>query len=185
MSERAPDPAAALAERARAGDASAFDGLVRAFGDRVYRMGIVLLGRREEARDLAQEVFLRAWRALPAWRPEAALSTWLYGIALNVSREFRRKSGREIPEGEAAPDPAAPAGLSAGERLGVLEAVARLPDRQREVVTLRFFEGLSTAEAAGTLGTPEGTVKSNLSKAMDNLRRILGEPPGPVGASTP
>ncbi len=161
-----------------AGDASAFDDLARMFGDRVYRMGIVLLGRREEAKDLAQEVFLRAFKALPAWKPAAAFSTWLYGIALNVAREFRRRAGREVSEGEDAPETAAPEGIGAAERMGVLEAVARLPDRQREVVALRYFRGLSTEEAAGALGVPEGTVKSNLFKAMENLRRILGEPPG-------
>lgn len=172
------------------GDASAFDAIVRAHQDRVFRLALALLGRREDARDASQEVFLRSFRSLPGWRFKARLSTWLYRLTLNVCREARCKRASELwkrgrflalatpllARGRAAPTDSQDAGL---ERL-----VDALPARQKEVVVLRVYQDLSVAEAAEVLGVPEGTVKSNYFKAIEALRRRLNPAPAPARKAT-
>lgn len=166
------------------GDVAGFEALARAHQDRVYRWALALLGRREDARDATQEVFLRALTGLRAWRFESRLATWLFRTTLNVCREARRRSWRErlkqsrflklvIPR---------PAGLPPST--GALEAgsmlLDALPPRQRQVVLLRIYEELSVAETAAVLGIPEGTVRSNFFKALGRLRREMRV--GPRGA---
>jgi len=178
--ERRPElPEAEALRRFAGGDDSAFEGLVHAHQDRVFRLAVALLGRRDEAKDAAQEVFLRAFRALRAWRFEARLGTWLHRLTVNVCRESRRQRWSEARKRSrwmrlVAPlllpgrsvEPAAPS--DAEGRVGSL--VAALPRRQREVVVLRVFTDLSVAETAEVLGVPEGTVKSNFAKAIAALR---------------
>ena len=172
------------------GDAAAFDAIVRAHQDRVFRLALALLGHREDARDATQEVFLRSFRSLPGWRFEARLSTWLHRLTLNVCREVWRKRASErwkrgrflalvaplLARGRAAPADSQDAGL---ERL-----VDALPPRQKEVVVLRVYQDLSVAEAAEVLGVPEGTVKSNYFKAIEALRRHLNAAPAPARKAT-
>jgi RNA polymerase sigma-70 factor (ECF subfamily) len=165
------------------GDASAFDAIVRAHQDRVFRLALALLNGREDARDAAQEVFLRAFRGLHRWRFEARLSTWLYRLTLNVCREARRRRASEfwkrgrflalvIPL--AARRREAPVELP---EAGLERLVEALPRRQREVVVLRVYEDLTIAEAAEVLGVPPGTVKSNYFRAIGALRRRLDAAP--------
>jgi RNA polymerase sigma-70 factor (ECF subfamily) len=165
------------------GDDSAFEALVHAHQDHVFRLALALLGRRDDARDAAQEVFLRAFRGLRAFRFESRLSTWLHRLTVNVCRESRRKwwsEARKRGRWMRLMAPLARPGASAREaealegRAGSL--VAALPPRQREVVVLRVFADLSVAETADVLGVPEGTVKSNFAKAIAALRaRLEGE----------
>lgn len=179
-----PDPdreAEDALRRFLAGDVGGFDPIVRSHQGRIFRLALALLGDREDARDAAQEVFLRAFGLLGSWRFEARLSTWLFRMTLNVCREMRRRRWSEavkrwrwafqaaswLPR---APGPASRRDGSSLERL-----VDRLPARQREVVVLRVFEELSVAETAEALGIPEGTVKSNYSKAIASLRSRLAE----------
>lgn len=169
-----------------AGDRSAFETLVRAHQDRVYRLALGLLGSREDAHDATQEVFLRAYRTLPGWRFEARLTTWLHAVTVNVVREERRRRGSEWRKRSRFGALVAPllpwqrpdeAARAEAEELGLL--VAALPPRQREVVVLRVYEGLSVGETAAALAIPPGTVKSNLFKALRSLRRRLAaEGPG-------
>ena len=158
-----------------------FETLARAHQDRVYRWALALLGRREDARDATQEVFLRAFTGLQAWRFESRLTTWLFRVTLNVCREARRRGWRErlkqsrfleLVGVHRSAAPAADPRLEVGSTL--LQA---LPPRQRQVVLLRIYEELSVAETAAVLGIPEGTVRSNFFKAVGRLRRELGVRP--------
>ena len=138
---------------------------------RVYRLCLALLGDPENAREAAQEGLSRAWARRSRKRAEASWWTWAAGFAVRVCREAERRK-RPWGTGPGAPrelrvDPLA---LADPQDVELHQAVQELPDRQREVVVLRFFLGLSTREAATTLGCPEGTVKSNLHKAIGSLR---------------
>jgi RNA polymerase sigma-70 factor (ECF subfamily) len=151
--------------------------------ERLYRFCLALVRHEADAREAAQESLLRAWRRRASRRPGTSWWTWAAGFAVNVCREIRRADRR----GELAPPPVAQAMAAAHpvealvkeERLRELHrAVRRLPPRQREVVALRYFEECSIAQAAEILGCPVGTVKSNLHKALANLKLALrsGEP---------
>jgi RNA polymerase sigma-70 factor (ECF subfamily) len=159
------------------GDVAGFEALARAHQDRVYRWALALLGRREDARDATQEVFLRAFTGLRAWRFESRLTTWLFRMTLNVCREARRRDWRERLKQSrflrlVVPRSAAPT-LSPSALDGGATLLQTLPPRQRQVVLLRIYEDLSVAETAAVLGIPEGTVRSNFFKAVGRLRREL------------
>lgn len=163
-------------ERARARDSEAFRHLVDAHRHVAYGVALRILGRPEEAEEAAQEAFVRAWNALPNFRGDAKFSTWLYRIvtrrAFDRLQALRKRRGREAPveaaealPGGVEPDPAA------GQRARLLEQlVGALPDAQRAVVTLFYFEERSVNEVAETLGMPANTVKTHLSRARAALR---------------
>ena len=133
----------------------------------------------EDANDLAQEAFLKAWRAIGRFRGDSSFSTWLYRIAVNACLNHRALR-RPIDAG-AAREPARPrrgaAARVATRRRGrrVREAVSRLPDKQRATLILKIYHELTHEEVAQILGSTVGTVKSNLFHALANLRRLLGE----------
>lgn len=165
-----------LAARAQRGDHRAYAQLVRQHQNRIFRHLLNLTGSREEALELSQEVFLKAWEALPDWRPEAQLHTWLYRIASNLAYDLLRRrrivsyeplaEDYDAPAGEAGPE----ARLQARQGMAALDAaLARLPPDQREIVLLREVEGLSYGELAATLGIDEGTVKSRLARGRAAL----------------
>ena len=141
---------------------------------RIYRLCLALLGDSEAAREAAQEGLSRAWARRGRKRSEASWWTWAAGFAVRVCRETGRRRPRwgitpgNLPD--VRPDPL---GLTDPQHTELRQAVEELPSRQQEVVVLRFFLGSSTREAAETLGCPEGTVKSNLHKALGNLRARL------------
>lgn len=177
------DPGWEALARVAAGDTGAFAGLVEAHQERLLRLCERLLGDPEEARDAAQEVFLKAYRKAAAFRPQGQVYTWLYRIATNhcLNKLRRRRLVRFIPwedpgERDAAPfdppdqapDPAA--ALDARRRWQLARrAIARLPPNQRAVLVLARFEGMSYRQIAETLGITEGAVESRLFRAM---RRI-------------
>src|SRR3990170_819360 len=148
-------------ERLRAGEPRAFEELVIACQHRVFGVALRMLGSRAEAEEVAQETFLRAHRALGAFRGEAKLSTWLYGIAsrlcLNRLASGERRLAREDPE--------------TLERLP--GAGADPAEERRIVVLLRDVEGLSYEEIAGALGLELGTVRSRLHRARMDLKEKL------------
>lgn len=167
--------AAALA-RARAGELAAFGALVRRHQARVFRFLLRMLDAREEAMELTQDVFVKAWQALPDWRPEAAFSTWLLQIARNAALDQlrRRRVVRFAPleEGlEVADDAPGPeARYASRQRQTLLErALRQLAAEHREILLLREVEGLAYGELAGVLGIAEGTVKSRLARARAAL----------------
>ena len=165
-------PESELIVLARKGDQGAYGVLVRRHQDRIYRHLLNLTGSREEALELAQEVFIKAWQAMPTWQPEAQFHTWLYRIASNAALDVlrRRKVVRFVPLDDdydaPADQPGPEAQLQARQGLRRLDAaLARLLPEQREIVLLREVEGLSYDELATTLGIDQGTVKSRLSRA--------------------
>ena len=161
-----------LVQRFRDGDAGAFDALVRRYQDQVCRMAAVWLYDAQHTTDVAQEVFLRGFKGFKRFRFKAAPFTWLYRTTRNVCHEFNRKRRGE-PLDHEPPDPAANpeqevARYDAARQVRALVAV--LPQRQREVVLLRIFEGLSVRDTAAAMSCREGTVKALLHKATARLR---------------
>lgn len=164
--------------RARAGDADAFDRLLGRHERRVLRTAWRLLGDPEEARDVAQEVFLRLYRHLDRVDPRRPLAPWLYRVTVNVCHDLRqRRRRRPLPleeVGDEPPDPGADPARRASlaeERRIVEEGLARLPEKERAALVLRDVEGLATAEVAAVLGSSETTVRSQISRARLKIHR--------------
>lgn len=174
-----------LVRRCQDNDEEAFDALFHRHLNRVYALVCHYIGDPEDARDLAQEVFVRVYTHIRSFRGESAFTTWLYRIAVNVCMEQRRKLARrgshaaftpiEEMDRELAADEEDP--MDALVRRDVQErvqkAVGALPEAHRLVITLRYFEGLSCKEIAEILDCPLGTVNSRLHYAMAKLKAAL------------
>lgn len=169
-----------LVRACQRGEKEAFDRLVERYQRDVYRLCYRYVNDHEDANDLAQDAFLKAWRGVARFRGESAFSTWLYRIAVNTClnhRAQRRPPGSELPEALADPRRRVDASVeSADEARRVREAVARLPEKQRATLILKVYQELTHEEVAEILGATVGTVKSNLFHALANLRRLLAEP---------
>jgi RNA polymerase sigma-70 factor (ECF subfamily) len=181
-----------LLEQCRRGDPEAFARLVALHEGMVFNLAVRLLGDAEEARDIAQEVFLQVYRSLGRFEGRSALKTWIYRIVVNQCRNRRRwwrrrRKERSCPlealtqADEARLAEAGPRTEGPEERLerreqarAVRAGLLRLSFEHRAVLLLREVEGLSCAEIAGALSVAEGTVKSRLSRARESLRRALG-----------
>ena len=183
--EALPDEAA-LIERARAGDVSAYGHLVDRYQEIAFRIAYLITGSPTDAEDAAQAGFLKAYAALGRFRTGAPLRPWLLRIVANEARNRRRHEHRQarlLPRVGAA-EARRDAGPSAEEMVladethrQVNEALWRLRDDERLAIFTRFFLDLSEAEAAVALGCPAGTVKSRLSRGLAHLRLDLqGEP---------
>jgi len=173
----------ALVAAATAGDRAAFDVLVRRHQRTVYGVCYRFSGDHADASDLAQDAFVRAYRGLARFKGDAAFSTWLYRIAVNVCLT---RAAVKTP----ALDPIEPLELAdlsgdrpddplrrAEEAARVKAAIARLPEKQRMTVILRVYHELPHDAIARTLGTTVGTVKANFFHALQNLRKLLVERP--------
>jgi RNA polymerase sigma-70 factor, ECF subfamily len=157
-----------LVRAAQNGDVDAFEELVRRHQTSIYRVALRMLGSRADAQDVAQETFVRAWRALPRFRHDSAISTWLYRIVTRRALDkiaSRRSTGTlDEVEVEAGPDPAQAA--EDQERLrAVRRAIATLPPDQRAALVLREFEGLSYQEVAQVLGASVPAIKTRIHRA--------------------
>jgi RNA polymerase sigma-70 factor (ECF subfamily) len=174
-----------LVEAAQSGDTAAFGKLVDRW-DRKIRGAIYrVLGSDDEARDLAQEAFFKAYRGLPSFKREARFSSWLYQIALNLCRDrMRRRRGRvhmSLDELELLGSPrlvmAGPSVQDLAEASdvsrAVAAAVAALPAEQREVIVLKEYQELTFAEIAEVLALPVSTVKTRLYRGLGQLRQSL------------
>jgi RNA polymerase sigma-70 factor (ECF subfamily) len=179
-----------LVEKAKRGDQEAFAQLVLDNQNRVYSLALRLSGDREEAADLAQEAFVKAWQGLSAFQGESSFSTWVYRLTTNVCIDhLRKKKRREAVEPSVSLDDennswAEPSTweqdpqrlLEQSERGRALaRGLARLPDWQRRVLVLRELSGLSYQEIGEALDIDLGTVKSRIARARLNLRKILLE----------
>lgn len=146
---------------------------------RVYRLCRALLGDETQARDAAQEALARAWSRRARRRSEVSWWTWAAGFAVRVCREATRRPTPVLPMGNRATNDLRAAAREVDadpDRLAAVQrAVTQLPDRQREVLVLRLLIGQSTQEAARTLNVPAGTIKSNLHKAIQNLRSTIAQ----------
>lgn len=178
----------ALAQRAASGDTGAFDALVTLFTSRVFAVAYRMLGDRAEAEDLSQEVFVALYHALPTFRGESRLSTWIYRITRNrCLNRLKFLKRRHIGAHADIDDPAVARGINdpatdtrgardpdkrlEGKELSTLleQHLMNLPEEQRTLVILRDLEDLSYEEIAEITGLPLGTVKSRLHRARTEL----------------
>jgi len=170
----------ALVQACLEGQPGAFDLIVERHRRAVYQLCYRIVGNHEDASDLSQDVFLRAFRGLRSFRGHSSLSTWLYRIAVNVclNRLGARNAPEPIDDRQFVDDRAE----SAAERLlrrerasRLRRAIARLPRKQRLTVVLRAFHEMSHQQIAEVLGSSVGAVKANFFHALGNLKRILDE----------
>jgi RNA polymerase sigma-70 factor (ECF subfamily) len=182
---------ASLLARCRAGEQAACEQLVAEHQDMVFQLGCHLLGDRDEAYDLSQEVFLRVFRTIERFRADASLKTWIYRITINQASNRRRFWGRRHRSAqvsldahvEAHGEPTEASDVTSPHRILVSKELAErltvaldaLPFDQRTVIVLREVEGLAYDEIAQALDIAIGTVKSRLTRARQALRARLGE----------
>lgn len=171
----------------RAGDRRAFDTLVETYQNQVANMAYGLLSNREDALDAAQEVFIKIYRNIGAFRGDSALSTWIFRITRNVCTDFLRKRKYETVSMDAEEDEKPKLELSdsshAPEQVVertqmqrmVREAIAQMDESHRAVITLFDIEGMSYEEIARILECPVGTVKSRLARAREKLKQFFIE----------
>jgi RNA polymerase sigma-70 factor (ECF subfamily) len=171
----------ALVRQCLAGDTTAFDVLVERHRRQVYQVCYRFVSNHEDASDLTQDAFLRAYRALHTFKGNAAFSTWLYRVAVNVclnrvsakqaatepidNREHQDVHG-ELPDREV---------LRQEQAAAVRAAIARLPKKQRATMILRMYHELPHEQIAGILGSSVGAVKANFFHALANLKKLLQE----------
>ena len=171
----------ALVEASLAGTPGAFDVIVERHRRGVYQLCYRFVGNHEDASDLSQDVFLRAYRALRKFRGQSSLATWLYRIGVNVclNRVSAKRPPTESIDERPHPDERAknPADeLLRGERAAeVRAAIAQLPRKQRATLILRTYHEMSHQEIADVLGSSVGAVKANFFHALGNLKKRLGE----------
>jgi RNA polymerase sigma-70 factor (ECF subfamily) len=165
---------------ARQGDLDAFAVLVGRYRVPALRVAYGIAG--DEAEDAVQDAFVKSFRKLDTFRTDAAFRPWLFTIVANEARNRRRASSRRSKLDLHVRDEPTLAGVAVedvvaqhDQRRQLLDVVAKLPDRYREVVALRYFAGLSESETAEALSCPLGTAKSRLSRALNLLRADLDE----------
>lgn len=176
-----------LVARATAGDLDSFNQLVSRWERPIYALAYRTLGREEDARDVVQEAFLRAFRGLRGFKGEAKFSSWLYRITLNLCRDWARRERRapliQTPEGtdpvdladrQASPEESVEDLVARREMSrAVAQAMADLPEEQRSAILLKEYHGLTFQEIADMLDCPLSTVKTRLYQGLSVLRRRL------------
>jgi RNA polymerase sigma-70 factor (ECF subfamily) len=175
-----------LVAKSVGGDAESFNQLILRWERPIYALAYRVIGREEDARDVCQETFLRAFRALPGFKGQAKFSSWLYRIALNLCRDWIRRQRRapvmQMPEGVDPGELAAERGpvesieelVSRRELSAVVEeAMALLPEEQRTAIILKEYHGMTFQEIADMQGCPLSTVKTRLYQGLTVLRRHL------------
>lgn len=168
------------------GDVESFNQLIVRWQRPIYALAYRTIGREEDARDVCQETFLRAYRALPGFKGQSKFSSWLYRIALNLCRDWMRKQRRtpvmQAPEGVELTDLAAERGpvesietlVERRQLSGVVAAaMARLPEDQRTAILLKEYHGMTFQEIADLQGCPLSTVKTRLYQGLSVVRRHL------------
>jgi len=175
-----------LVARSRTGDMDSFNQLILRWERPIYALAYRVIGQEEDARDVAQETFLRAFRALPGFKGQAKFSSWIYRIALNLCRDWIRRKRRtpvsQMPEDLDLSELAAERGASESvedlvarrELSAVVEEVmALLPEEQRTAVILKEYHGMTFQEIADLQGCPLSTVKTRLYQGLSVLRKHL------------
>jgi len=186
MGERSIDQT--LVEQVQRGDKQAFDVLVLKYQNKIIQLVNRYVRDSDEARDVAQEAFIKAYRAIGRFRGESAFYTWLYRIAINTAKNYLVASGRRPPRSDIDAQDAEQYEGASGlkeyatpERLlqkdeiqsAIAEAIDDLPDDLRTAITLRELEGLSYEEIAQTMECPIGTVRSRIFRARDAIDKRL------------
>ncbi|KAF0193247.1 MAG: RNA polymerase sigma-70 factor ECF subfamily [Gammaproteobacteria bacterium] len=177
-----------LVERAQQGDKKAFDILVLKYQNRLIKLIAGYIRDPDEVLDVAQEAFIKAYRALPKFRGDSAFYTWIYRIAINTAKNYLVSQGRRPPDsdieatdaaqldsGAELRDTATPEHIMLRDEIEktVFEAIEQLPDDLRAAVTLRELEGLSYEEIAEVMGCPIGTVRSRIFRAREAINEKL------------
>lgn len=177
--------------RARRGDADAFEQLVVAYRDQVFRLALRMCGSEADADEVAQEAFLSAWKALPNFRGESQFSTWLYQLTTHAAIDLMRREKRQIAADDITEVSAADPGPSPQQqaersetRQAVRDAMGQLSPEYRQIVVLRFLQELSYEEIGAVLKLPSGTVKSRLNRAKAQLKEILSKSGNLFGAGS-
>ena len=171
----------ALVEASLAGRVGAFDVIVDRHKRTVYQLCYRFVGNHEDASDLSQDVFLRAYRALRTFRRQSSIGTWLYRIGVNVclnhvnARSARTEPLDEQQHVDTRSDSPAERVLRGERAVFVRAAIARLPRKQRATLILRMYHELSHQQIAYILGSSVGAVKANFFHALGNLKRLLEE----------
>ena len=169
-----------LTERAQRGEEGAFDALVNRYKKDVYRLAYRFVGNAEEAHDLAQETFLKAFLSLPTFRRDASFKTWIYRIAMNLSINYVRSpavsrrcevSAEELDPARSGKILSAILGSEMTDRLR--GAIEHLPPKQRETLVLKVYHDLKYTEVAAVMGCSVGTSKANFFHAVNALREAL------------
>ena len=180
-----------LARQAAAGNDDAFSVIVDRYSRLVYNVALRSVSSPEDAADISQDTFLKAWRSIGSFRGACALSTWLCRIALNCCCDHARSAKRhrvlsltvqededskvlDIPDTDVTAMPEEELTRQT-EIEAVREAIDSLPEDQKMIITMRDITGLSYAEIAGTLGLEMGTVKSRINRARGNVKKFLIE----------
>ncbi|MCB1896630.1 MAG: RNA polymerase sigma factor RpoE [Rhodocyclaceae bacterium] len=187
MSDREIDQR--LVERVQNGDKQAFGLLVAKYQRKLMRLLSRLIRDAAEVEDVAQETFVKAYRALPSFRGDSAFYTWLYRIGINTAKNYLVSQGRRAPtstgfdseeaesfdEGEQLRDINTPERMLLSKQIGetVESAMEALPDDLRTAIVLRELEGLSYEEIAGIMGCPIGTVRSRIFRAREAIAERL------------
>jgi len=180
-----------LVERLRQGDATAVPELQTIYGARIYQLAFRYMKNKEDAEEVAQDVLLRVYRKIDAFRGDAALSSWIYRITFNTAmsrlRTLKHRRPAEVPYETDLANPGAPREVAdwsdlADDRLlrsemrtRLVSALSGLPDFYRAAVLLRDVQGLSTEEASGVLGVKPQTLKSRLHRGRLFLREQLAD----------
>ncbi|MBE6985701.1 MAG: sigma-70 family RNA polymerase sigma factor [Ruminococcaceae bacterium] len=176
-------------KKAAKGDASAFEELLLRYHGQIYNLCLRMTGNPDDAADLTQEAFLKVWKNLESFQFDSAFSTWLYRLASNCCLDFLRSQKRrptvsltveneedeqvmDIPDAQPTPEEQA---VKQEEKEQLHLAMQMLDEEQRQILTLRVVNDLSYTEIADILRVKEGTVKSRLSRARENLRKKLLE----------
>lgn len=171
-----------LAARAQAGDGEAFAQLVERHQQMVYALALGKTGHPQDAEEVTQTAFLKAWQSLPNFRGDAAFSTWLYRLTANAAADLlrQRRQHLSLDDPDLPPLPAGGAGPEAqaqenDRRRQLWQAIDALPEGLRTPFLLREAEGCTYQEIAQALGVAEGTVKSRLARARARLRVALAD----------
>jgi RNA polymerase sigma-70 factor (ECF subfamily) len=181
-----------LVARSIRGDADSFNQLVLRWERPIYALAYRTIGREEDARDVCQETFLRAFRALPRFRGQAKFSSWIYRIALNLCHDWVRRERRtgfvqpseevDLMDLAAAEEPSESIEdlVARRDQIHTVErAMALLPEEQRTAIVLKEYHGLTFQEIADLMGCPLSTVKTRLYQGLSVLRRELTKTAGP------
>ena len=174
-----------LIESFKKGDTSAFGEIVNKYQDKIYNLCRHMLGNADDAEDAAQDVFLKAYLALPKFRPEASLYTWLYRIATNTCIDFKKKpifeslfgdpgEGEKLVHDQATDAPS-PEKLYQSKQIdqALQESLRKLSPKLRAIIILKEIEELSYEEIADTLEISVGTVKSRIARAREVLKKLM------------
>lgn len=179
-----------IIKRMKRGDRNAFNELVKGYESKVVNAAFGMLSNREDAYDAAQEVFIRIYKSIGAFKGQSSLTTWIYRITVNICNDALRKRQRtaqtisingesddensvmELQDTSPTPEEAAESNEA---QKAVREAIGGLSEEYRQIITLCDLQGLSYDEAAQILQCPTGTVKSRLNRARNSLRKKLLE----------